>query len=146
MLKRSVTEKEKQMRPQTPALTVDAVINHTDGGIILIKRGHEPFKDCWALPGGFVDIGETVEDACIREAKEETGLDIRIDKLLGVYSDPTRDPRGHTVSVVFLCTTVSGEPVGGDDASLAQSFNREEMGKIDLAFDHKEIMSDAGMH
>ena len=130
------------MRPETPALTVDAVIKHTDGGIILIERGYDPFRGCWALPGGFVEVGETVEAACIREVKEETGLDVRIIKLIGVYSDPKRDPRGHTVSVIYLCETLSGELAGGDDAAKAQSFT--DLADIDLAFDHNLVLQDIG--
>jgi len=131
------------MKPVTPFLTVDAIIQHTDGGIVLVKRGHEPFKDMWALPGGFVEVGETVENACLREVKEETGLDAKIVCLMGVYSDPKRDPRGHTVSIIYICETTSGELKGGDDASQAKSF--KELEKLDLAFDHGRILSDAGL-
>lgn len=133
----------EKMKPVTPLLTVDAIIQHTDGGIVLIKRGHEPFKGKWALPGGFVDVGETVENACIREVKEETGLDVKIVCLMGVYSDPKRDPRGHTVSIVYVCETVGGELKGGDDASKAKSF--KEFEDIEFAFDHGKILFDAGL-
>jgi 8-oxo-dGTP diphosphatase len=131
------------MKPQTPLLTVDAVILHQDGGTILIERGNEPFKGIWALPGGFVDIGETVERACIREVLEETGLRVKIMKLLGVYSDPSRDPRGHTVSVVFICKTISGDLAGGDDAVRARSF--KNLTGLEFAFDHAKILHDAGL-
>lgn len=134
---------EKKMRPETPALTVDAVIRHTDGGVILIERGYDPFRGQWALPGGFVEIGETVEQACIREVMEETGLEVKITRLLGVYSNPDRDPRGHTVSVVFMCETISGEPSGADDAKQAVSFS--DLENIQLAFDHEVILRDAGI-
>ena len=87
--------------PKTPLLTTDCVICDRDGRVLLIRRKNEPFKGTYALPGGFVDIGETVEAACRREALEETGLAVGELRLVGVYSDPYRDPRGHTVSIVY---------------------------------------------
>ena len=123
-----------------PALTVDIVIA-TGDGIVFIKRGNEPFKGMWALPGGFVDYGETVEAAAIREAKEETCLDVELVELLGVYSDPSRDPRGHTVSVVYLAKIKSGELRGADDAAEAAVFRQGE--SFPLAFDHEKIYADA---
>ena len=131
------------MKPVTPLLTVDAIIYHPMKGIVLIERGHDPFKGRWALPGGFVDVGETVEDACVREAKEETSLDVRIVKLLGVYSDPSRDPRGHTVSVVYICEVVGGELIGGDDAVKAEWFI--SLKDISLAFDHERIVRESNV-
>ena len=123
---------------QTPKLTVDAAIVE-DGRIVLIKRNNPPFKGHWALPGGFVDVGETVEEACVREAKEETSLDVDIVRLVGVYSDPKRDPRGHTVSVVFLCRRKGGVLKGADDAKEAQWFGLDNLPK--LAFDHAKIVA-----
>ncbi len=123
-----------------PLLTVDAVIAK-DGGFVLIRRKNEPFKGCWALPGGFVERGETVEDATRREAREETGLDIELLALLGVYSDPKRDPRGHTVSVVYIAKPVGGELQAADDAAEAGIFRPED--DPDLAFDHAVILNDA---
>lgn len=127
------------MRPETPRLTVDAVIMDEDySRIILIRRKNDPFRGFWALPGGFVDVGETVEAACIREVREETGMEVDVIKLLGVFSDPGRDPRGHTVSVVFICRPVLGEPTGRDDALEAAwiPFPTD----FPLAFDHAKVL------
>jgi 8-oxo-dGTP diphosphatase len=126
-------------RPRTPLLTVDAVIELLDapGEIVLIERRHPPHG--WALPGGFVDVGETVEQAAVREAKEETGLSVTLVHLLGVYSDPARDPRGHTVSVVYV-GRARGAPRGGDDAGAAKGFRPESPPA--LAFDHGRILAD----
>ena len=130
---------ERISSPVTPLLTVDALIIHK-GKIVLVKRRNPPFKDRFALPGGFVEIGETVEEAAVREAKEETGLDIEIIKLLGVYSDPSRDPRGHTVSVCFLAKG-SGNLKAGSDAKDTGLFG---LGEIpELAFDHNKIIKNA---
>lgn len=127
-------------RPPTPALTVDCVVFEANRALLLIRRGHEPFKGQHALPGGFVDLGETVEAAALRELKEETGLDGRIVKLIGIYSDPARDPRGHSVSIAFL-VEAHGAPQGGDDAAHA-AFVRDWQGQA-LAFDHDRIVADA---
>lgn len=130
-------------RPTTPHLTVDAVIVDPARGVVLIRRGHEPFAGSWALPGGFVEVGETCEQACAREAREETGLDVAPVRLLGVYSAPDRDPRGHTVSPVFLCRVVGGVLRGGDDAADACWF--ADLAGIELAFDHRKVLADAGL-
>ena len=122
-------------------LTVDGVIIHNNG-VVLIKRKREPFKDHYALPGGFVEYGETVEEALVREMEEETGLKVRPVKLVGVYSKPDRDPRGHTVSVAFLCIG-EGELKAGDDAKEAHVFPIDEALKLPLAFDHEKILRDA---
>jgi len=122
------------MRPTT----TDAVIVREDE-IVLIRRGTEPFKGKWALPGGFVDSGETAEAACVREAKEETGLDVEVEELLGVFSGPERDPVRRTIAVAYLCKEVGGELVGGDDAAEAKWFSLEEL--PELAFDHLEIIN-----
>lgn len=125
-------------------LTVDSIIMTNQGEIILVKRVFDPYKDCWALPGGFVEYGETVEDAVIREAKEETGLDIRIEKLSGVYSDPNRDPRGHSVSVCFLCKAVGGELKTSVETKKVKAFSKKELKTTRLAFDHEEILKAIG--
>ncbi|NJF24467.1 NUDIX hydrolase [Thermococcus sp. Bubb.Bath] len=122
-------------------LTVDAVIIYNNG-VVLIKRKNEPFKDHYALPGGFVEYGETVEEALLREVKEETGIEVRPVKVVGVYSRPDRDPRGHTVTVAFLCIG-EGELKAGDDAKEVSVFPVEEALKLPLAFDHREILEDA---
>jgi 8-oxo-dGTP diphosphatase len=125
---------------KNPKLTVDAVIVKGDR-VVLVKRKNNPFKDYWALPGGFMEYGEKVEDAVLREAKEETGLKVKIIKLTGVYSDPKRDPRGHIVSVVYLCNKVGGELKADTDAKEVKWFNINEVPQ--LAFDHKKILEDA---
>jgi len=124
--------------PQTPLLTVDIIIE-TSAGIVLVRRRHPPLG--WALPGGFVDPGESVATAARREAKEETGLDVELIELLGVYSDPKRDPRGlFTASAVFI-GRAAGRPAGGDDAAEARAFPLDEL-PPDLAFDHPTILAD----
>ncbi|MFH1054683.1 MAG: NUDIX hydrolase [Candidatus Altiarchaeota archaeon] len=124
---------------KTPSVTVDAAIVEA-GKIVFIRRVNPPFKGSWALPGGFVDLGEKVEDACVREAKEETSLDVKIKKLVGVYSDPKRDPRGHTVGIIFLCDIVGGKLKAADDAKEAKWFSLDAL--PELAFDHGKIVAD----
>ncbi len=130
---------ERRFVPITPLLTVDALILY-DKKIVLIRRLNPPFKDKFALPGGFVEIGETVEAATLREAKEETGLEIELIKLLGVYSEPSRDPRGHTVTVCFLARGF-GKLKAGSDAKDIRLFGFNEIPK--LAFDHNKIVENA---
>lgn len=126
---------KRKWPPETPLLTVDAVIK-TTGGIVLVKRKYPPLG--WALPGGFVEIGETVEEAVCREASEETNLRITNLWLAGVFSDPARDPRFHTVSVVFGAEA-TGEPTGRDDAIEAEVFKIENLPE-DIVFDHRKII------
>jgi len=124
------------MRPAT----VDAVIVER-GKILLIRRRFEPFKGRWALPGGFVDDNETVEQAVEREALEETGLKVKVKKIIGVYSDPRRDRRGN-ITVAFLVKFVGGELGKGDEAEEVKWFKLDELPP--LAFDHAKIIKDAG--
>jgi 8-oxo-dGTP diphosphatase len=128
------------MKQKAPALTVDGVF-FEKRSILLIQRKNPPFQGSWALPGGFVDYGETTEGAVIREMLEETGLRTKICSLLGVYSKPNRDPRGHTVTVAYLIERVSGEVCAGDDARTVKFFKMNDLPA--LAFDHAEIINDA---
>lgn len=127
---------------KNPSLTVDIFIFDDEDNFILIKRRNEPYKDYWALPGGFVDYGECVEDAAIREALEETSINVRLEKLVGVYSEPSRDPRGHTVSIAYTARGNMSEMKADDDACDINIFNLEELKKINLAFDHEKIIKD----
>lgn len=124
---------------RTPLLAVDSVI-FFKGGIVLIRRLNPPFQGCYALPGGFVEMGESTEEAVVREAREETGLVIDLVGLVGVYSDPHRDPRGHVVSVCYF-SLGSGNLVSGSDARSAEVFPVDDLPM--LAFDHDKIIGDA---
>lgn len=123
--------------PKTPLFSVDAIIE-LEGGIVLINRLNPPYG--WAIPGGFVDIGETIEDAVCREMKEETGLDINLVRQFHTYSDPKRDPRQHTITTIFIATA-SGRPVAGDDAKEAEVFTKDTLPE-NIVFDHKQILDD----
>jgi 8-oxo-dGTP diphosphatase len=128
--------------PKTPALTTDCVIFDNTDRVLLIRRMNEPFKGSYALPGGFVDIGETVEAACRREVQEEVGIEVGDLSLVGVYSDPKRDPRGHTVSVAYLALLPRViAPHAGSDAEGAEWV--ADWQKRALAFDHAQILDDA---
>jgi len=128
-------------RYKNPKVTVDGVIMDKEK-VVLIKRKNQPYKNKWALPGGYVEYGESTEQAIAREVKEETGIEIEIERLVGVYSDPNRDPRGHTISIVYLCKPKCEKLEGGDDAKEAKWF---PLGSLppQLAFDHGKILSDA---
>lgn len=130
------------MRDHHPIPTVDVIIEVVvetgEQGIVLIKRKNPPFG--WALPGGFVDYGESLEEAAVREAKEETSLDIQLKHQLHTYSDPGRDPRMHTISTVFVARA-SGKPSAQDDAREAGVFTRMRI-PFPLAFDHQKILED----
>lgn len=121
-----------------PFVTVDAIIELAEG-VVIIKRSNPPFG--WALPGGFVDYGESLEEAVKREAKEETNLDLTEIKQFHTYSDPGRDPRFHTIGTVFIAKA-KGKPRAGDDAAGLKVVKRAELEKLDFAFDHKKILED----
>lgn len=113
-----------------------------DNKILLVKRGYEPFKGMWALPGGKLEDNESIEQCAIREVKEEINVDIVIKKLVGIYSDPNRDPR-KIVAVAFLCDIKKGEIKAGDDVTEAKWFDLYEVESIKLASDHNNIIRDA---
>ena len=125
-----------------PSLTADIFIFDDDFNFILIKRRNDPFKDCWALPGGFVEYGETVETAAIREAKEETSIDVELIDLVNVYSEPDRDPRGHTITVAYTAKGNFNDRKAEDDACDIAIFSAEKIDEIKIAFDHKKIIKD----
>ena len=135
-----LTEETPYIMRYNCALTTDCIIFKGDA-VVLIRRKYPPFQGSYALPGGFVEEGETVEAACAREANEETGLDVKNLELVGVYSDPGRDPRGRTVSFAFLAEADLANLQAGDDAAeamLVDNWQDEE-----IAFDHKKILLDA---
>ncbi len=133
-------------RYRNPFPTVDIIIEIRSNlfqeekkrEIVLIRRKNPPFG--WALPGGFVDYGESLESAAVREAEEETSLRVKLKYQLGAYSDPGRDPRSHTISVVFVAEA-TGRPVAGDDAKEVDIFDPQHLPE-DLAFDHRTIIDD----
>ena len=125
-------------RFNNPLLTVDIIIEVADRGIVLIERKNPPHG--WALPGGFVDYGEHLEKAALREAKEETSLDVQLIEQFYTYSDPRRDPRHHTVATVFI-GKATGDPIGADDAKRADLFTENNL-PAPIVFDHSEILKD----
>lgn len=126
-----------------PSITVDIFIHNEKNEFILIKRKNEPFKNHWALPGGFVDYGESVEDAAIREAKEETSIDVELESLIGVYSKPDRDPRGHTITIAYTAKGDMNKAKADDDACDISIVTPEKLKTINLAFDHEKIIEKA---
>ena len=124
-----------------PSITVDAIIPKLSS-ILLIKRKKDPYKDTLALPGGFVEYSETAEQAITREVFEETSLKIQVLDILGIYSDPKRDPRGHVMTIVFISKIQGGKELQGDDAKEICWIKLKEIDKIKLAFDHSLIIKD----
>ena len=125
-----------------PSLTADIFIYDNNLNFILIKRKNNPFKDYWALPGGFVEYGESVENAAQREAKEETNIDVELENLVNVYSKPDRDPRGHTVTVVYTARGDFNKKNASSDAKDIGIFSESDLIEIELAFDHRKIIKD----
>jgi 8-oxo-dGTP diphosphatase len=134
---------------KSPFVTADVIILAEDGEILLIRRLNPPFQGHWALPGGFIDTDmETIEECAVREAREETCLEIELDRLLGVWSKPGRDPRGHTLTCVYLTKAIpvsrKGEAQGSDDAEEAMWIHPagRAFEEIQIAFDHREIIQE----
>ncbi len=126
---------------KNPIPTVDAIIQKSSS-ILLVKRKKDPYKNQFALPGGFVNEGETIEEAIEREVYEETSLKVHPIDILGVYSDPTRDPRGHMMTVVFVVLIIRGNATAGDDAKEISWIPIEKLDEIKIAFDHKLVIRD----
>jgi len=126
---------------RNPKPMVDVIIQKANS-VILVERGKDPFKGKLATPGGFVEYGETVEDAATREAKEETSLDVKLKHILGVYSNPSRDPRGHSVAVVFIAEPIAGKLEAKSDAAKTSWFQIDKIKLKNLAFDHAKIIAD----
>jgi 8-oxo-dGTP diphosphatase len=128
------------MQIHKAVIAADIIIKMQDDSIVLIKRKNDPFKNHWALPGGIMDENETIEETAVREAKEETGLDIKLTKLIGVFSKPDRDPRGRTISVLFSAIVTGGNLQAADDA--AEVITSNDFLQMNLAFDHSQMVRD----
>lgn len=129
------------MAQDRPYISTDCIVFDELKRVLLIRRKNEPFRGQYALPGGFIEVGETAEDSARRELKEETGIEAGNLRLLGVYSDPKRDPRHHTITIAYLVRADGQAPVAGDDAATAEFVAHPEKQK--LAFDHNLILRDA---
>ena len=127
-------------KKRMPRLTVDSWIRDRRGRVLLVQRARPPFEGRWGLPGGFCEWKETTEECCARETLEETGLTVRVGALLGVYSRPDRDPRGHNVTVLYAARRIKGTAQGGDDAAAAKWFDPGDLRRVPFAFDHREIV------
>ena len=125
-----------------PSLTTDIFIFDDKTNFILIKRKNEPFKNSWALPGGFVEYGESVEMSAVREAKEETSIDVELIDLVNVYSKPDRDPRGHTITIAYTAKGNMDNRKADSDACEIGLFSPKDLDNIELAFDHRKIIND----
>jgi 8-oxo-dGTP diphosphatase len=121
-------------------VAADIIIRYDDGSIVLIKRANEPFKNHWALPGGIMDAEETIQQTEVREAKEETGLDVKLERLIGVYSKPGRDARGRSVSILFEASVLGGVLKADTDAK--EILRTKEYSTMNLAFDHNQMIHD----
>ena len=129
------------MEHDRPWISTDCVVFDERGRVLLIRRKNDPFRGQYAFPGGFIEVGETVENCAVRELKEETGIEAGNLRLIGVYSDPGRDPRHHTITAAYLVSVHGQTPVAGDDAAAAEFV--DDATKERLAFDHDKILRDA---
>jgi 8-oxo-dGTP diphosphatase len=127
-------------RPDRVALTVDAVITDEHGRVLVMERGTDPFRGTWVFPGGYVDPGETVEQACIREVREELGLEVKLTGLIGIYSEPGRDPRGSVVSIDYRAVIVGGTVTITPEARAHRWLEPGE--EVPMGFDHARILAD----
>ena len=127
-------------KKRMPRVTVDSWIRDRQGRVLLVQRARPPFEGRWGLPGGFCEWKETAEECCARETLEETGLTVKVGAVLGVYSKPDRDPRGHNVTVLYAARSIKGRARGGDYAAAAEWFDPRELRKVAFAFDHREIV------
>ena len=125
-----------------PSVTTDIFIFDDDFNFILIKRKNDPYKNYWALPGGFVEYGESVENAAVREAKEETNIDVELKELVNIYSEPNRDPRGHTITIAYIAKGNINNRKADSDAKEIGIFSFEKLSEINIAFDHDKIIKD----